>query len=826
MPAEHVDVLVVGSGFGGSVAAYRFAQAGLSTVVLERGGYYPPGSFPRTPAEMNRAVWDPAGGRYGMFDVWSFRGCDSVVSSGVGGGSLVYANVLLRKDERWFVPADPLPGGGQETWPVSRADLDPHYDAVEQMLTPVPYPVGQQPYARTAKTAAMRDAARRLGLDWQLPPLAVSFAPHPGGAPGLGLPIAEAGYGNVHGLPRATCRLCGECDIGCNDGAKNTLDHTYLSAAKHHGADIRAWHEARTVRPLAGGGFAVSYVRHDPASGTRRVTSALPARTVTCDRLVLAGGSFGTLLLLLRSRSRFPGLSRALGTRFSGNGDLLTFLVGARWQHDARPLSASYGPVITSAIRVPDALDGGSAAGRGYYIEDGGYPGFVDWLVETANVPATAGRIAGVVARRALELLTRADDRGHFSDEIADLLGSGTLSAGALPLLGMGRDVPDGVVRLRNGWLDVDWNSETSREYYARMRLTMRHIAWVLGGRLVNPPLWRHKRIVTVHPVGGAPMAYRPADGVCDPYCEVFGFPGLYIADGAALPGPVGANPSLTIAALADRMCTHVLDTAARAPHRGADAALPPPGGARPASTQPASTQPTTAQPATAPEANGERPTVLSFTEEMNGFFALGETAPRAGERRGRQLGQRLSLRLTITIDDVDRFLDDPDHRARAHGWVDAGSLGGHRLGGHRRTARGWFNLFVVDGIPEHRAMRYQLHFDDGAGDPLTLLGHKEIVDDDYPQPLRDLWPDTSTLYVRVARGQLPDWMDDPADVLGAGVLYLRKRDFLQELLTVRVSGPHPARALDRFGRFFLGQLWTVYSARLRAGPLRSGWLR
>src|ERR1019366_527982 len=137
--AEQADAVGIGSGFGGAVAAYRLAQAGLSVILLERGRAYPPDSFPRTPAQMSRAFWDPGAGLYGMFDVWHFGGCDSVVSSGLGGGSLIYANVLLRKDEPWFVQDDPLPGGGYESWPVTRADLDPHYDEVERMLGATPY---------------------------------------------------------------------------------------------------------------------------------------------------------------------------------------------------------------------------------------------------------------------------------------------------------------------------------------------------------------------------------------------------------------------------------------------------------------------------------------------------------------------------------------------------------------------------------------------------------------------------------------------------------------------------------------------------------------
>ncbi len=207
-PPEHADAVVIGSGFGGAVTAYRLAQSGLSVILLERGQAYPPDSFPRTPAEMSRAFWDPAAGLHGMFDVWRFSGCDSVVSSGLGGGSLIYANVLLRKDEHWFVQDDPLPHGGFESWPVTRADLDPHYDEVERMLGATPYPLEAAPYAATRKTRAMQDAAAELGLPWQLPPLAVSFAPEPGAPPGQGLPIADPAYGNPAqggGGPPAGC---------------------------------------------------------------------------------------------------------------------------------------------------------------------------------------------------------------------------------------------------------------------------------------------------------------------------------------------------------------------------------------------------------------------------------------------------------------------------------------------------------------------------------------------------------------------------------------------------------------------------------------------
>jgi cholesterol oxidase len=136
---SHFDAVIVGSGFGGSVTAYRLAEAGLDVCVLERGKAYPPGEFPRAPQRMQKNFWDPSEGLHGMYNIWSFNELGAVVCSGLGGGSLIYANVLIRKDEKWFVKED-LRNGGHEYWPVTRADLDPHYDRVEKMLGAQRYP--------------------------------------------------------------------------------------------------------------------------------------------------------------------------------------------------------------------------------------------------------------------------------------------------------------------------------------------------------------------------------------------------------------------------------------------------------------------------------------------------------------------------------------------------------------------------------------------------------------------------------------------------------------------------------------------------------------
>ncbi|WLQ05265.1 GMC oxidoreductase [Arthrobacter oryzae] len=802
-PAESVDAVVVGSGFGGSVASYRLAAGGQSVVLMERGRAYPPGSFARTPSEMGRNFWDPDKGLYGLFDAWTFRGLEGIVSSGLGGGSLIYANVLLRKDEKWFVQESPVPGGGYESWPFSRQDLEPYYEAAEAMLRPVPYP-----YQDTPKTLAMETAARALGLSITRPPIAVTFSASPGAAPARNQVLPPGPFGSVHGegTVRTTCTLSGECDIGCNTGAKNTLDHNYLSAAKTAGADIRTHHDVRGIRPLPAGGYEVRYVVHDPADAA---PGLLREQVIHCRRLILAAGTFGTTFLLLRNRASLPALSPALGTRFSGNGDLLGFVLDAKDPDGVtRTLSGSIGPVITTAIRTPDSTDGGD--GRGYYIEDAGYPSFMNWLLETGQFRQVARRAGKVMVQLLKDRLFHAQ-RSNISADLAAALGDGRLSASSVPLLGMGRDIPDGVMTLQGGRLAINWTLATSAAYFGRMQDTMQAIAKELGGSFKQNPLWWSKRVITVHPLGGAPAGRNSSEGVCDSYGEVFGYPGLHVVDGAAMPGPVGANPALTIAAFAERACHRILagtDDGGRLRQRGGlgtpgvppgnvgvgtpDAGIPgyQPGplralvpdatkgakapreestfavrtGTRPRGLRSAGSRDAagSAEAAALPESEALQeaeieeeaelaeagPTSVSFTEQMHGWFSAGVHDPERGRSLGRDRSRRMMFELTITAPDIDAFVRDPLHPATAEGYVLA-----DQFGGRLPVERGWFNLFVreaPDGAG--RKMLYRLWLRDPGGTPLTFVGHKDVRND----AGFDVWGDTTTLYVTVLRGHVP----------------------------------------------------------------------
>ena len=527
------------------------------------------------------------------------------------------------------------------------------------MLTPTPYP-----FTDTPKTIAFEQAADNLGLQHLRPPLAITFGEHEPGRPPPYRTLPEAPYGNLHGAERYACVLCGECDIGCNLGAKNTLDHTYLSAAAHLGADIRPLHQVSGFR-RDGDAWQVRVWRH-PTPEQRAEGQPGEQVIIRVVRLVLAAGTFGSTHLLLKNRLSLPGLSRAIGTRFSGNGDLLGFLINAKEGIDRvappRMVVSSRGPVITSAIRVGDAVDGGSSSGRGYYIEDAGYPGFLNWLIELARVKSVLSR----ASRTALSVLAgrlRADGRTNISVDFARAIGKVSTSSRSLPVLNMGRDVADGHMFLDEGLLQIDWTTVTSRAYFDAMRSTMADLAREFGAEYVDNPLWRLGRVITVHPLGGAPMGRHPHEGVVDQWGRVFGAENLWVVDGAAMPGPVGANPSLTIAAFADRAIVRALETGVTTVANGRTGAI----------------DTTTTQDsldAAAPQRRTDlNATSVCFTEQMKGYVTLDASDPRSAAEDARVQDERFMFELTITAPDIDTFAADPAHSGTAKGYVDADVL-------------------------------------------------------------------------------------------------------------------------------------------------------
>jgi cholesterol oxidase len=743
---------------------------------------------------MKRAFWDPSEGLHGMFNLWSFDNIDAIVASGLGGGSLIYANVLLRKDEDWFVREEPGKGSwkdGHEYWPVTRSELDPHYDRVERMMNVQKYPLDQPPYDKTLKTLAFRDAAQKLGLDWNLVNLAVTFA-NDGDPAMVGEPIKED-RPNIHGRTRLTCKLTGECDLGCNHGSKNSLDYTYITAAWHAGADIRTRHEVRSFSPREGGGYTVEYVIHDAESeGTKTDTARLDRHVVSCDRLILSAGTLGTTYLLLKNRAAFPALSPMLGSRFGGNGDLLTFARNCKTEIDGKKvpnvLDAAHAPVITSAIRVADEIDGARPGERGFYLEDAGQPEFVSWMLQLLDTPSSLLEQGRNLPKIMRGLFTHEDT--DVGGEISALLGDCGESSSFMPLLGMGRDVPEGKMSLRDGGLAIDWKKNgASREYFERVRDISRDVAEEIGGTFLDNPIWLLSRVVTVHALGGCPMGRDDQEGVVDAHGRVFNYPGLHIADGSVMPGPVGPNPSLTIAGLADRFADAILEEM-----KGHTVTAPPP--------PPAGEDETAGAPAAS-----EHPASLEFTEKMRGFITFGEDDYDKGFRDGKKAKTACMFHVTVLMDDIERFIEDPQHPGTITGHVQCDALGGKL-----EVQQGWFNLFVdadEDG-DERKLMKYRLLIADGEGHPITLNGYKEVKDDRG----FDVWSDTTTLFTHILAGHVEpnDGGDDAAaEVVATGILHVLPQDFAVQMTTFRVDPAHRVDAIARFGGLFAGSLWEAF---------------
>ncbi|NNE97856.1 MAG: GMC family oxidoreductase [Pyrinomonadaceae bacterium] len=376
-------------------------------------------------------------------------------------------------------------------------------------------------------------------------------------------------------MPRTTCRLCGECDIGCNYGSKNTLDFNYISAAIHQTtpADVRTLCEVRSFEPNREGTrrYRVEYLIHDPEKCGEPGYEA-ETKEVFCDHLILSAGTFGTQYLLSKNKQSFPGISKTLGSRYSVNGDLLSFVMKAIERKNGktvpRRLDPSFGPVITSALRYGDTLDGEGEKGRGFYIEDGGHPNLISWATEISGLYGYLKRsvkFLKIILKYRIGFSRDAD----LGAEISGLIGEATSAMSSMPMLAMGRDIASGNLFLRDDkYLDCDWRIKESAGYYDRVRRAGKAIAQALGAEYSDNPSyrWNFKQVLTAHPIGGCAMGVDDKDGVVSGCGEVFGAKGLYVADGSVMPGPVGPNPSLTIAALSNRFAEHII-----ADHKGAN---------------------------------------------------------------------------------------------------------------------------------------------------------------------------------------------------------------------------------------------------------------
>ncbi len=512
MPAY--DAVVIGSGYGGGVAASRLARMGLRVAVFEQGRLWRPGDFPitgkarlKTLRLTGRApkLGDPAG----LYYLSVGRGLTVFGASGLGGGSLINAGVVLRPDLGRLRQAgwpDAVVGDGLLLEGLARA---------EAMLGVAPVPEPE----RFAKFAGMRRAAEASGRSVQLPSMTISHRPGP----------------NAAGVMQYACRHCGDCWSGCNVGAKNTVGITYIADAVDHGAAVFCESRAQSISKTDRGWEVV----------VQDLSKANASRCITAPIVILAAGTLGTTELLLRAQQRGLTLSAKLGEKFSANGDDLVFAdklaqpvnaIATGFPPQAPRGTAPVGPHSMALIDLGDEQGP-------LWVHDGTMMALMAALAPLEN-------LLKLKVWNALRLLKE----GIYGD---DMIRSQILYLVA-------HDDASGRLRLQHDHVIVDWPGYSTAPERVRAEQKVKALIKSMGGVFVGNPFaltaFGGNRVIA-HPLGGCAMAETVETGVVAPDGRVFDptkgptgvHDGLYVCDGAAVPSSVGVSPLLTIAALAER---------------------------------------------------------------------------------------------------------------------------------------------------------------------------------------------------------------------------------------------------------------------------------
>jgi cholesterol oxidase len=516
------DYVIIGSGFGGSVSAMRLVEKGCRVLVLERGKRYHDADFARSNWQVWKYLWMPPLRCFGILQISAFRHVLALHGSGVGGGSLGYANVLMEPDDASF--ANP---GWQH--PIDwRAALQPHYATAKRMLGVVTNP------RLWAADAALRVIAREMGREETFRPVPVGvYFGQDGDQPGAEHPDP---YFNGDGPARHACIHCGACMVGCRHNAKNTLVKNYLYFAEKWGAVIQAETEVRDIRPLPDG--QADGARYEVV--TRRSTRYLDRmQTVRARSVIVSAGALGTLRLLLRCRDTtrsLPRLSSRLGENVRTNNETL---LGSTARADA--VDYTKGVAITSIFQVDEVTT----------VEPVRYPRGSS-LMKLLSGPMTSGRTVRERFTRGIGSYIR-----NLRDHLRTSWGANWAARSTIILVMQHKD---DTLKMRLGRSlftffrrNLVSQSASIPTQIASGHEVTRRFADKTDGfpqgsineGMLNIP-------ITAHILGGVSFGADADEGVIGVDFQVHNYPGLYIIDGSTMPSNPGVNPSLTIAALAE----------------------------------------------------------------------------------------------------------------------------------------------------------------------------------------------------------------------------------------------------------------------------------
>lgn len=764
------EVVVIGSGYGGSIAASRMSRLGKQVCLLEKGKEFMPGEFPNDIISASKEMQITSkgktqGAKNGLYefvineDISVFKGC------GLGGTSLVNANVSIEAEERVF---------DDKCWPQEiRDDLNSLKEGIakaREMLKPNQYPEGINNYPVLSKTRAARMSAQKINEKFELLDINVNF---------------EDKINHV-GVRQKKCINCGDCVTGCNHEAKNTTQMNYLPDAKNNGAEIFTEVDVKYIE-RAGNVWQIYFEIHN----SDRDKFDSPLMFIKADMIFLSAGSLGSTEILLRSAKKGLSVSDLLGKRFTGNGDVLSFgfnndvaIHGIGLGEKAEDGQiANVGPCITSAVDIRNK----AALEDGMIIEEGSIPGPLSSILVPAFLTLSS-------------LFGKDTDHG-FSDFLREKLRIiksffGGPYTGALDhtqiYLVMTHDDGNGSMSLDGEELTIHWEDVGKQKIFTKVNDKLKEATKALGGTFIKNPAWNKLMdydLVTVHPLGGCIMGKDSSSGVVNHKGQVFSakgenelHPGLYVMDGAIIPRPLGTNPLLTISGLAERNCKLIAEEMGLKLNYEFDNIT---------------------------ERTDTQTTGIQFTEKMTGYFSadknedynkayLKEDYQKAYEK-GKEINSDFEFTLTILTQDANKFISDKDHEAGMTGTVKASALSDEAL----TISNGRFNLFVINpDEPGKKKMKYSMNLHSKEGKVFFFKGYKDIYDDKGI----DIWTDTSVLFITIYDGE-----SETSPVIGKGVITIKLDDLAKQLTTMKALNPKDLHdglsALTKFKKLFAGDI-------------------
>ena len=509
------DVAVVGSGFGGSVAALRLSEKGYRVLVIEAGARFEDRDFATTSWDLRRFLWAPRLGFFGIQRIHLLKDVAVLAGAGVGGGSLVYANTLYQPPDAFF--ADPQ-WAGITDW---KSELEPYYALASAMLG-----VADNP-RMTPSDEVMQQVATDMGVGhtFRLTPVGVFF----GEGPGVESP--DPYFGGV-GPARTGCTHCGECMTGCRHNAKNTLPKNYLALAELAGARILPLTTVTGIDPRPDGGYTVTTER----TGT---WSRRTERTLTADHVIVAAGTLNTQRLLhrMRDEGRLTRLSRTLGRLSRTNSESILGAVstwGSTDYTEGVAITSSFFPEPRTHVEPVRYGKGSNSMGLLQSVltqPTAGVPRWRTWVGEMVRQWPITLRLFNVrrwSERTVISLVMQQVDNSLTLQGETDRFGRWTLTTQ--------QDA-----------------SSPAPTYIPIAQEVVTRVAEKIDGVPGSSVFENIDAALTAHFVGGCVIGADADSGVIDAYHRVFGHPGLHVVDGAAITANLGVNPSLTITAQAER---------------------------------------------------------------------------------------------------------------------------------------------------------------------------------------------------------------------------------------------------------------------------------